>query len=452
MATSAFPALSESRKLRFATVSLLYVAQGLPFGLFTYPIPAWLTEQGASQAQSAAFMSISFLPWAFKFLVAPFMDVVAFRAMGRRRPWIIGAQVGLVLALLGLAASPDPLNHLGVFTALAFCVSLFAATQDVAVDGMSIDILREDERARANALMFGAQVLGIAAGSAGGGYAIHTFGMYAAPLALAFCSFLIMLVPLLLRERPGERLLPWTEGSAAPSVLDTAGRADLAQIVPMARELLQALFLPMSLMLFAIHFMGRTGGGVYLAVMGHFPVEELGWSSETYAYWSSAAQVTGAIGGIAGAALVDRFGVRRVLGVLIGARVALYALAGLQTMLLQNYSVMTSLMLVEYVMTQTITVSIIALFMSLCMPRVAATQFSLYMASANLAQSAGQGLTAALAPLGVGAPGLFLLMAGLNAAMLALWPLFSLEKHRAKLDRSTLATPIPPPQDTVPVV
>src|SRR5262245_57419141 len=141
MATSAFPALSESRNLRFATVSLLYVAQGLPFGLFTYPIPAWLTEQGASLEQVVKFGAISFLPWGFKFAVAPFMDVIAFRAMGRRRPWIIGAQIGLVLALLALAASPHPLGNLELFQWLAFCVSLFAATQDVAVDGMSIDIL-----------------------------------------------------------------------------------------------------------------------------------------------------------------------------------------------------------------------------------------------------------------------------------------------------------------------
>lgn len=452
MATSAFPALSESRNLRFATVSLLYVAQGLPFGLFTYPIPAWLTEQGASQAQIAYFGAVSFLPWGFKFLVAPFMDVIAFRAMGRRRPWIIGAQIGLVLALLGLAASPDPLSNLGLFTALAFCVSLFAATQDVAVDGMSIDILRENERASANAFMFGAQVLGIAAGSAGGGYAIHAFGSFAAPLALAVCSFLIMLAPLLLRERPGERLLPWSEGAAAPSLLDASRGSGARAIFRMSQELVRSLVLPMSLLLFVIHFLSRMSGGVYIALMGYFPVNDLGWQATTYAYWSGVANVVGAVGGIVGALLVDRFGVRRVLGLLIGARLLLFVVAGLAIALLQSYPLMAGLLLVEAALTQIITVSIIALFMNLCMPRVAATQFSLYMASANLAQSAGLALTGILAPLGVGTPGLFLVMAGMNAAALLLWPLFSLEKHRAKLDRETLATPIPTPPDTVPVI
>jgi len=191
MALRAFPALSEHRNLRFATVSLLYVAQGLPYGLFTFSIPAWLAEQGATTAQVATFAAISFLPWGFKWLVAPFMDSFSFPAMGRRRPWILGAQIGLVLALVALATAPDPIANLGILAALAFCVSTFAATQDVAVDGMTIDILPEDERARANAFMFGAQVFGIFVGTTGGAYALSALGLYAA--ALGACKALTVL-------------------------------------------------------------------------------------------------------------------------------------------------------------------------------------------------------------------------------------------------------------------
>lgn len=41
-------ALSEHRTLRFVTLFLLYFAQGLPFGLIDFALPAWLAQNGAS--------------------------------------------------------------------------------------------------------------------------------------------------------------------------------------------------------------------------------------------------------------------------------------------------------------------------------------------------------------------------------------------------------------------
>ena len=36
--------LSENRNLRFVTLFLLYFAQGLPFGLIDFALPAWLAQ------------------------------------------------------------------------------------------------------------------------------------------------------------------------------------------------------------------------------------------------------------------------------------------------------------------------------------------------------------------------------------------------------------------------
>ncbi len=132
--------------------------------------------------------------------------------MGRRRPWVLGAQIGIVLALLLIAVvAPDPESSYMLLAGLGFCANAFGAIQDVAVDGMAIDILEEDERARANAFMFGGQVIGISGSSALGSVALEQFGLGTAALILAVFVALIMLVPLTLREREGERLVPWSK-------------------------------------------------------------------------------------------------------------------------------------------------------------------------------------------------------------------------------------------------
>ena len=63
-------------------------------------------------------------------------DRFEFLPMGRRRPWVIGAQAGLSLALLALTQVEDPASQISLLAAIGFFINSFAATQDVAVDGM----------------------------------------------------------------------------------------------------------------------------------------------------------------------------------------------------------------------------------------------------------------------------------------------------------------------------
>ena len=54
--------LELSRRLRFFTVFILYVAQGVPIGLFWFAIPAWLAASGASTADVASVAAMTALP------------------------------------------------------------------------------------------------------------------------------------------------------------------------------------------------------------------------------------------------------------------------------------------------------------------------------------------------------------------------------------------------------
>ena len=75
--------LSQSRYLRYSSFTILYIAQGLCFGLVQYALPAFLLERGASPVAVGAFMGTALLPWTFKLFAGPMMD--RFTALPSRR-------------------------------------------------------------------------------------------------------------------------------------------------------------------------------------------------------------------------------------------------------------------------------------------------------------------------------------------------------------------------------
>ena len=117
------------------------------------------------------------LPWTFKLAYGFIMDRYAFLAMGRRRPWIIVGQLGLVAALVTMAYANPGVQQIGMIAAFAFAMGLASAFQDVAVDGLAVDILPADEIERVNGYMFGGQAIGVAAGAAASGYLIAYHGL-----------------------------------------------------------------------------------------------------------------------------------------------------------------------------------------------------------------------------------------------------------------------------------
>ena len=125
--------LSNSSKTRYSTGALAYFAQGIPMGLLHISLPAWLAVEGVSATKIATFLGIIMLPWAFKLLVGPLMDHFEYLPMGARRPWVIGAQFGMVLSLLALMRLDDPVAQIGLLTAIGFMINAFTATQDLSL-------------------------------------------------------------------------------------------------------------------------------------------------------------------------------------------------------------------------------------------------------------------------------------------------------------------------------
>ena len=106
--------LTDSPRVRYATGTMMYFAQGIPHGLLSITIPAWLASQGVSAADIGSYLAVIVLPWAFKLVTGPFMDRYQFRPMGKRRPWVLAAQLGLSLSLLALMLIENPAEQIGL--------------------------------------------------------------------------------------------------------------------------------------------------------------------------------------------------------------------------------------------------------------------------------------------------------------------------------------------------
>ena len=375
--------MSKSPAVRYASGAALYFAQGIPKGLLHIAMPAWLASQGASTGAIASYLAIIVLPWAFKLVTGPLMDRFAYRPMGSRRPWVLGAQCGLVLSLLSLAAIHDPMAQIGLLTALGVIINSFTATQDVAVDGMAIDLVPESEHGRINAFMSCGKAVGWAVTAALSGTLLVKYGLAVTAVVAAAGAALVLIAFFFVREREGERLLPWTQGEAVGQ------RAVASSFKDVVQDLNAVFWTRTSLVVSLVMFFDGVVTGYGEALM---PIAAVKLFSFTTTQWSQLVAMMGLTGAFAALALgplIDRFGAKTMLMMTIGV-VCIHAFLLAGTQHLWTNSTYVLLMLSAYVLMQPITmVCVIALAMSICSTRISATQFAIYMSLANLGHSAG---------------------------------------------------------------
>ena len=375
--------LLDSSRIRYSTGAMLYFAQGIPRGLLGIAIPAWLASQDVSAGAIASYLAVVILPWVFKLVTGPFMDRFQYPAMGRRRPWVLGAQLGLSLSLLALMLVEDPANQIGTLMLVGILINIFAATQDVAVDGMAIDLTPVNEQGRLNAFMSFGKAAGWSISAAVSGFLLVTFGMKVTAIVASVSCAVIFLAFVLVTERPGERRLPWSEGEAR------GGRQAASTFKDVFAGINEVLWKPVSLIVMLIMVLDGLIGGYGNALMPIAAVKVFGFTTPQ---WSNLVAVMGIIG--AGVTLVlgpiiDRIGPKRML-ILTASLVGIHAFLLAQTQFLWNDSLYVKVMLSIWVMMMPITmVSVLALAMAVCSSACAATQFAIYMSVANLGHSAG---------------------------------------------------------------
>ena len=289
-----------TRSYKIGLLTSLYLAQGLPYGFFTQALPVLLREAGLSLKMIAA-TSLLFLPWALKFLWAPFVD-----HLGTRRQWLLPLQCAGVLGALALAGVEVDGGLLVLFIA-ALLFNLVAATQDVATDGLAVRILDTRERGLANGIQVGAYRFGMILG---GGLLLWIYAkagwttMFACMAALLALTILPVLW---LREPPRTA----GEGTAAASAASAARPSFAALSAGWAAR----LRVPGFLTFVALICFYKFGDSMVASLIGPF-MKDAGLPTETIAIMKG---TVGSLASLAGAAfggwVAFRFGRRNaVLG------------------------------------------------------------------------------------------------------------------------------------------
>ncbi len=133
-------------------VALLYFSEGLPLGVFYDIFPVYFRQQGVNLAD-IGLLSLLGLAWTVKFLWAPAVDWAR-----HHRWWIAAANAGMACVMwwfganaaagMGLTIGPWVWVAIGMFTVLS-------ATNDIATDGYTIELLDRQEYGLANGFRIG---------------------------------------------------------------------------------------------------------------------------------------------------------------------------------------------------------------------------------------------------------------------------------------------------------
>ncbi len=410
--------LSESRNLRFGSMTVFYFAQGLPIGLYLTAVAAWISQNGASASDVAFLVTTTYLPWSFKFIGAALMDRYTYLAMGRRRIWLIGSQFLMVAGLLVAAFVGPTAADVSLLAYVGFAIFLGSAMQDVAVDGLAVDILPEEEQGTASAFMFAGQAFGIAIGAALGGFLLARYGS-----TIAFLGFVpliagIFILAIVLRERTGEKLLPWTQGKASPVVRENAG---LNWIAILKITLISLLKRDSLIYLVAATFV-RANAGVFVAFWPIYATTQANWSTEDYSAMVATVGLFVAGGCVlAGAWLNANLGPRKasifsaaIYIVLAGLFLAYPEMGLLWSGLIFLFIITESTQLLLAICTN-------PLRMRLSDKRVGATQFTIYNSLSNLPVPAGAWILAAASDRGGTSAAMTVVIVMAVLGMAALW-------------------------------
>jgi len=155
-------------------IAMLFLgfSAGLPILLIFSTLSVWLREAGVARS-AVTFFSWAALGYSFKFLWAPLVDLLPLpgltRLLGRRRAWLLVAQLLIVSAIV-LMASIDPAGSRQRLTLMAFAAVMLgfsSATQDIVIDAYRIESAEESLQALLAAMYIAGYRMGMLVAGAG---------------------------------------------------------------------------------------------------------------------------------------------------------------------------------------------------------------------------------------------------------------------------------------------
>ena len=305
-------------------------SSGLPFFLIFSTLSAWLRSAHIERATIGMLAWVG-LMYSFKFLWAPMVDRVALpfldKWLGRRRSWMLVAQLGLALCLFNVALS-DPSQGVARIAVFALGVAFFAATQDIAIDAWRIESAAADTQgAMAAAYQIGYRTALMAASAGALGLAAE-LGFRASYLTMAGLVGVGVLTTFLVREPARDvsaavvvrepRVVDWMATRAHwPRWMQTTGAWFVEAVVCPIVDFFGRFGFGLALLIFAFvssyrltdYVMGTMANTFYLDIgysLGEMAViaKFFGWPSTL-------------LGAVVGGVIVAKIG--RIRGLLLGS-------------------------------------------------------------------------------------------------------------------------------------
>jgi len=383
-----------SRRGRLSAFAILYISEGIPYGFTSTAMVAFMRIEGLSLEQIGGFVAALFIPWSFKWLLAPIVDIVKLRQFGGRKAWI-GACTIMMIATLVITATVDFVENFRLLLWMVVLNNLFCATQDVAIDSLAVSTLKKDERASGNGYMFGGQYFGIALG---GGGAIFVSSLWGINVSLYFVSALLFLnllfILFFIVDDDAKVLTPPRKVGQIAHFVGTLGA--------FVREIYAGFIESGSGPRFGLIFALLPTGAMALAyaLLGTLQVD-YGLDETQISQLSMGVALISAVACILGGLLGSRFGAKRITAIFYIATVIPTVVLAWQisTVGLTNIPVgLFRTLILSHALLFGMGYGVrIALFMGMTNPAVAATQFTAYMALSNVAISLGnywQGMVA----------------------------------------------------------
>jgi PAT family beta-lactamase induction signal transducer AmpG len=399
------------RSRNMAAILLLGFASGFPLFLPTRALQTWLTIEGIDLT-TIGFFSLVSLPYALKFLWAPFLDRYALPGIGRRKGWLLVTQFLLVFAIGGIAFQ-DPKTRLQWIAINAVVIAILGATQDIVIDAYRVDALKPSEAtASAAAIVVGYRAALIVTGSLA--FLVADWASWpTAYLFLAGIMIVIIAVTTRLSEPPAIR---------PPETIREAVLVPFVEFVSRLggqRALLALLFV----------ILFRLGDGLLLNMTNPFLIQTGFSLREVGIVQGGIGLIAMILGTLTAGAIAGRVGMYRALwicGTLQAAsNLAYLALAQAGN----NFAVMAGTIVVESFCGGLGTAALVGFLTTLCNPRFSATQYALLSSIVAVGRDLLASPAGKLAET-LGWSGFFFLSFIVSLPALALLPLFARKDGR----------------------
>lgn len=157
---------------RVITMLFFGFSAGLPILLIFSSLSLWLREAGVERS-AVTFFSWAALGYSFKFVWAPLVDQMPIpwltRKLGRRRSWILAAQMGTAAAIVWMALTDPASGHhpLTIMALAAVMLGFSSATQDIVIDAYRIESASVDLQAMMASAYIGGYRVGMLVAGAG---------------------------------------------------------------------------------------------------------------------------------------------------------------------------------------------------------------------------------------------------------------------------------------------